>query len=113
MKKVRELKSWIEGYEQVTSAVGDLQVLFDFAKEGEATEEEVDAQYQETIRVLEDIEMRNMLRREEDHFGAIMKINSGSRRYGKYGLGQYAVPGCTSAGRIKRLQGKTRGLPGR
>ena len=76
MKKVRELKSWIEGYEQVTSAVGDLQVLF--AKEGEATEEEVDAQYQETIRVLEDIEMRNMLRREEDHFGAIMKINSGA-----------------------------------
>ena len=78
MKKVRELKSWIEGYEQVTSAVGDLQVLFDFAKEGEATEEEVDAQYQETIRVLEDIEMRNMLRWEEDHFGAIMKINSGA-----------------------------------
>ena len=78
MKKVRELKSWIEGDEQVTSAVGDLQVLFDFAKEGEATEEEVDAQYQETIRVLEDIEMRNMLRREEDHFGAIMKINSGA-----------------------------------
>ena len=78
MKKVRELKSWIEGYEQVTSAVGDLQVIFDFAKEGEATEEEVDAQYQETIRVLEDIEMRNMLRREEDHFGAIMKINSGA-----------------------------------
>ena len=78
MKKVRELKSWIEGYEQVASAVGDLQGLFDFAKEGEATEEEVDAQYQETIRVLEDIEMRNMLRREEDHFGAIMKINSGA-----------------------------------
>ena len=78
MKKDRELKSWIEGYEQVTSAVGDLQVLFDFAKEGEATEEEVDAQYQETIRVLEDIELRNMLRREEDHFGAIMKINSGA-----------------------------------
>ena len=78
MKKVRELKSWIEGYEQVTSAVGDLQVLFDFAKEGEATEEEVDAQYQETIRVLEDIEMRNLLRREVDHFGAIMKINSGA-----------------------------------
>lgn len=78
MKKVRELKSWIEGYEQVTASVGDLQVLFDFAKEGEATEEEVDAQYKETIRVLEDIEMKNMLRREEDHFGAIMKINSGA-----------------------------------
>lgn len=78
MKKVRELKSWIEGYEQVTAAVEDLQVLFDFAKEGEATEEEVDEQYQETVRIVEDIEMRNMLRREEDHFGAIMKINSGA-----------------------------------
>lgn len=78
MKKVRELKSWIEGYEQVTAAVEDLQVLFDFAKEGEATEEEVDAQYKETVRIVEDIEMRNMLRREEDHFGAIMKINSGA-----------------------------------
>ena len=78
MRKVRELKSWIEGYEQVTSAVGDLQVLFDFAKEGEATEEEVDAQYEETVRLVEDIEMRNMLRKEEDHFGAIMKINSGA-----------------------------------
>ncbi len=57
---------------------GGFTGTFDFAKEGEATEEEVDAQYQETIRVLEDIEMRNMLRREEDHFGAIMKINSGA-----------------------------------
>lgn len=78
MKKVRELKSWIEGYEHVTAAVGDLQVLFDFAKEGEATEEEVDTQYEQTVRIVEDIEMRNMLRREEDHFGAIMKINSGA-----------------------------------
>ena len=78
MKKVRELKFWIEGYEQVTAAVSDLQVLFDFAKEGEATEEEVDAQYTETLRVLEDIEMRNMLRREADKLGAVLKINSGA-----------------------------------
>ena len=78
MKKVRELKFWIEGYEKVTSAVGDLQVLFDFAKEGEATEEEVDAQYAETLAILEDIEMRNMLRREADKLGAVLKINSGA-----------------------------------
>ena len=63
----------------------------------------MDAQYQETIRVLEDIEMRNMLRREEDHFGAIMKINSGAGGTEKYGLGQYAVPDVHSLGRIKRL----------
>lgn len=62
-----EIEIWIEGYEQVTSAVG-IYRYFWFRQRGEATEEEVDAQYQETIRVLEDIEMRNMLRREEDHF---------------------------------------------
>ena len=103
MKKVRELKSWIEGYEQVTSAVGDLQVLFDFAKEGEATEEEVDAQYQETIRVLEDIEMRNMLRREEDHFRGHHENQLRCRGNGKYGLGQHAVPDVHPLGRVKRL----------
>ena len=43
MKKVRELKGWIEGCEAVTRSVEDLSVLFEFAKEGEATEEEVDA----------------------------------------------------------------------
>ena len=58
--------------------MGDLQVLFDSAKEGEATEEEVDAQYEETVRLVEDIEMGNMPRKEEDHFGSIMKINSGA-----------------------------------
>ena len=41
MKQVRELKGWIEGCEAVSRSVDDLNVLFDFAKEGEATEEEV------------------------------------------------------------------------
>ncbi|MDR1274449.1 MAG: peptide chain release factor 2 [Odoribacteraceae bacterium] len=78
MKRTRELKSWIEGYERARAAVEDLSVLHDFAREGEATEAEVDAQYAESERVIEEIELRNMLRHEEDHFGAIMKINSGA-----------------------------------
>ena len=55
-----------------------MTVLYDFAKEGEATEEEVDKQYEETVKIIEDIELRNMLRKEEDHFGAVLKINSGA-----------------------------------
>lgn len=96
-RKVRELKSWIEVTNRWPQPWG-FTGTFDFAKEGEATEEEVDAQYQRPW-VLEDIEMRNMLRREEDHFGAIMKINW-SRRYGKYGLGQYAVPDVYPLGEL-------------
>ncbi len=78
MRKVRELKRWIEGCDEVTRAVDDLNVLFDFAKEGEATEEEVDAHYATTIRLLEALELKNMLRQEADQMSCVLKINSGA-----------------------------------
>lgn len=78
MKKVRELKSWIDGYETIRASIDDLTVLFDFAKEGEATEEEVDAHYAETLGKLEDLELKNMLRQEADQMSCILKINSGA-----------------------------------
>lgn len=78
MKNVRELKGWVNGYREVKNSVDELYILFDFAKEGEATEQEVDQQYTHAVHQLESIELKNMLRREEDHFGAIMKINSGA-----------------------------------
>ena len=49
MKQVRELKGWIEGCEEVCRSIDDLNVLYEFAKEGEATEEEVDTHYDETL----------------------------------------------------------------
>jgi peptide chain release factor 2 len=60
------------------SAAGDLQILYDFYKEGEASEEDVDKQYADTLALIEELETRNMLRKEEDILGAIMKINSGA-----------------------------------
>lgn len=78
MKQVRELKNWIEGCEEVARSVDDLNVLFDFAKEGEATEEEVDAHYAGTILLVEGLELKNMLREEADQMGCILKINSGA-----------------------------------
>ncbi len=53
-------------------------VLFDFMKEGEAEETEVDEQFEATLTLVEDLESKNMLRNEEDSLGAIMKINSGA-----------------------------------
>ena len=54
-------EGWIEGCDAVTRSVEDLNVLFEFAKEGEATEEEVDAHYAETVRLVENLELKNML----------------------------------------------------
>lgn len=53
-------------------------MLFDFYKEGEATEAEIDRQYAAVQEIVEDLEFRNMLRHDEDRLGAILKINSGA-----------------------------------
>jgi peptide chain release factor 2 len=62
----------------VNTAVEDLAVLHDFASEGEAEESEVEQQYQTALKLIEDLELRNMLRNEEDSFGALLKINPGA-----------------------------------
>lgn len=56
----------------------DLQVIFDFCKDGEGSEDEVTHQYQLALSKIDDLEMMNMLRHEEDKLGAILKINSGA-----------------------------------
>jgi peptide chain release factor 2 len=53
-------------------------VLFDFHKEGEATEDEVDASYKQTLKLLEELEFKNMLSGEEDRLSAVLTINSGA-----------------------------------
>ena len=65
-------------YSVLKEKLDDLVVLFDFYKEGEATETEVDKTYAEVLLQVEDLEFRNMLRNDEDKLGAILKINSGA-----------------------------------
>lgn len=78
MKIIRGLKGWIEGFAKVNNAGEELQLAYDFQKEGITTEEEVDEAYNTLITLLEDLELRNMLRREEDKLGAVLKVNSGA-----------------------------------
>ena len=78
MKKVKELHQWIDGYDELDKAVGELQLAWDFLKEGLVEESELDAMYSDIMTKLEALELRNMLRREEDSLGAVLKINSGA-----------------------------------
>ncbi len=78
MRKIKTLKMWIEKCEEVEAAVGEVEVGFDFVKEGLLTEDELDAIYADALDKVEKLELRNMLRREEDKLSAIMKINSGA-----------------------------------
>ncbi len=78
MRKVKELHYWIDSYEEIEKMVGEVELGFDFVKEGLLTEDELDEMYRKTIEKFEDVELRNMLRREEDRLGAVLKINSGA-----------------------------------
>jgi peptide chain release factor 2 len=75
---VAAIKLWVNAYNQVKSSVDDLMVIADFVKEGEATDVDLENQYTATLLLVENLESRNMLRNEEDKFGAILKINAGA-----------------------------------
>jgi peptide chain release factor 2 len=78
LKKIARLKSWVEGFNTVKTAVEDLNVLNEFLEAGESSEEEVTSQYSKALSLTEELESKNMLRNEEDSLGAILKINSGA-----------------------------------
>lgn len=72
------VKSWVDDYDAVVKAVEDLRLMPEFVEAGLTTEAEMDAQYTHTIDLIEKLELRNMLRSEEDKMGAIMDINAGA-----------------------------------
>ncbi len=54
----------------------------DFVKEGVVSEEEMDAHYAATLEKIEKLEMRNMLRRDEDKLGPFSTSTPGGRHGG-------------------------------
>ena len=78
MKKVKSIKKWLDGYQEVRTAADELQLAFDFYKEEMVTEAEVDADYRKAIETIEALELKNMLRQKEDPMECVLKINSGA-----------------------------------
>ena len=78
MKKVRELKKWIELYNAVKSAAEELQLSYDYVREEIVSEEELDEAYRKALHLVEELEFRNMLREEADQMCCVLKINSGA-----------------------------------
>ncbi len=78
MKKIKSLRNWINGCEEVELAVDEVATGFDFVKEGLVEESELDGLYSKALAMLEKLELRNMLRHDEDKMDAILKINSGA-----------------------------------
>ena len=74
LKKIGEVKKWIESYKEMTNNIEELTVLIEL----EASEKELDVQYKKSKLSVEELEFRNMLGSEEDNMTAIMTINPGA-----------------------------------
>ena len=78
MKSLRVNKKWVSDFEKAQAYTEDLEVLFDFYKEGETTAEEVEKQFELSATFLEDIEFRNMLSEDGDGLSAVLQITAGA-----------------------------------
>jgi peptide chain release factor 2 len=78
VKNLRTKKKWVEDYQKVESMVEELQIVFEIFKEGDATEEELDGQFELTNLHIENLEFKNMLSDEGDSMSAVLQITAGA-----------------------------------
>lgn len=78
MTAIRVNKKWIKDFENAEQQVEDLEVLFEFFKEGEAEANEIDTLFQKTTQRIEDLEFKNMLSEEGDILSAVLQITAGA-----------------------------------
>ena len=78
MKSIRVNKNWIKDFKNVKTLIEELQIFFDFLKDGEISEEEVKLQYELSSQAIEKLEFKNMLSEEGDSLSAILQITAGA-----------------------------------
>ena len=85
LRELSGIKSWVTDFDKAATAVSDLDVLLEFAKDSGAGEDneteesrELDASCASAVDLVEAVELRNMLGAEGDNLGAILTINSGA-----------------------------------
>lgn len=72
LKELSGVKFWVNGFDKASSAVEDLNVLL------ELEDDDIDQAYEEALKEVEALELRNMLGEEGDNLGAVLTINSGA-----------------------------------
>ena len=78
MRQIKGLKKWVHDYSLLKEKIDDLEVLIGFYKEGEINENEVFKNYENIIKLFEEVEFCNMLSEENDSLNAILQITAGA-----------------------------------
>lgn len=78
IRSLRSKKKWVEDYNKAIVLTDELQLAFEFYKEGELTVDELDEQYHLADVFIQDIEFKNMLSDEGDALSAVVQITAGA-----------------------------------
>lgn len=78
MKQLRNKKKWVEDYDQATNITDEAEVLYEFFKEGEGSEEQVKQELDKAQELIETLEFKNMMSDEGDDLSAVLQITAGA-----------------------------------
>ena len=78
LKELKTHKNWVARFKEIEGLVEETELLYEYQKEGEAKDSDVDLAYNKAISVLDDVEFRTTLNQPEDAFSAILEINAGA-----------------------------------
>ena len=71
----------MDDYLQGESLYEDLEVIYEFYKEKEASAEDVEERYQAAKALVEELEFKNMLSEEGDSLSVVLQITVGAGGY--------------------------------
>ncbi len=78
MKELQTLKRWVNDYKKAKTLSEDLEVIYDYYKEGEIEEKELKTAFKSCVEHIENIEFKNMLSSEGDEMSAVIQITAGA-----------------------------------
>ncbi len=78
MRDLNAEKQWVTDFEKAQTLVEDLEVLYEFYKEDEASEQDVLDKNKQALDLIEDLEFKNMLSEEGDKLSAVLQITAGA-----------------------------------
>ena len=78
MKSIRVNKNWVKDFENAQTQAEELQVFYDFYKEGDVSYKELQSQFDMAQKIIEDLEFKNMLSEEGDGLSAVLQITAGA-----------------------------------
>ena len=78
MRGLNSEKKWVDQYLKAETLVDDLEIIYEFYKEKEASAEDVDARNEQAVNLIEELEFKNMLSEEGDSLSAVLQITAGA-----------------------------------